>query len=234
MSPIEVGTGHRREGAFRAPSAESMETSVSTGTIVLIIVIVLVALALVGLAAWMSAKKKREQHHAQAENIRHEAVADAGGVQESEVRAREAEARAEQARLQAQRAEEEAARAHQGVSQEQALHEERMREADRLDPKVDHRSDDYTPDTSAAETQRAGVRRDRPGRSRDHRHDGDRRHDGNTGEEPPAPARPAREPPARPARGNHPRRRPGSTGRRARPSDRGPERARRDPPRAVM
>ena len=147
-----MGTDRSGKGAVRVPSSESMETSVSTGTIVLIIVIVLVALALVGLAAWMSARKKREQHHARAENIRHEAVADASGVQESEVRAREAEARAEQARLQAQRAEEEAARAHQGVSQEQALHEERIREADRLDPKVDHRSDGYTPDTSAAET----------------------------------------------------------------------------------
>lgn len=124
----------------------------STGTIVLIIVIALIVVALIGLAAWLSAKKKREQRAAQAESIRHEARSEASGVRESQVQAREAEAKAEQARLEAQRAEEQAARAHQGVSQEQALHEERIREADRLDPRVDHKSDDYTPDTSAAET----------------------------------------------------------------------------------
>ena len=123
-----------------------------TGTIVLIIVIVIVALALVGLAAWMSGRKKKEQHHAEAESIRHEATAQAGSIEESQLRAREAEARAEQARLQAQRAEEEAAREHRGVTQEEALHEERIREADRLDPKVDHTADDYSPETSAAAT----------------------------------------------------------------------------------
>jgi FtsZ-interacting cell division protein ZipA len=125
---------------------------VSTGTIVLIIVIAVIVLALIGLAMWMGGKKKREHRHAEAERIRQEAAAHAGGLQESQVQAREAEARAEQARLQAQRAEEEAARAHQGVSQEKALHEDRLREADRLDPNVDHRSDDYNPDTRAAET----------------------------------------------------------------------------------
>jgi FtsZ-interacting cell division protein ZipA len=124
---------------------------VSTGTIVLIIVIAVIVLALIGLAMWMGGKKKREHRHAEAERIRQEAAAHAGGLQESQVQAREAEARAEQARLQAQRAEEEAARAHQGVSQEKALHEDKLREADRLDPNVDHRSDDYNPDTRAAD-----------------------------------------------------------------------------------
>jgi FtsZ-interacting cell division protein ZipA len=127
---------------------------VETGTIVLIIVIAVIVLALIGLFGWMSNKKKREHRHAEAERIRHEAAAGTGGIQESEVRAREAEARAEQARLQAERAEQDAARAHQGVTQEQAQHEERIREADRIDPAVDHRSEGYTPDTSAAATSR--------------------------------------------------------------------------------
>jgi hypothetical protein len=38
------------------------------------------------------------------------------------------------------------------VSQEKALHEDKLREADRLDPSVDHRSDDYDPDTRAADS----------------------------------------------------------------------------------
>ena len=123
----------------------------SSATIVLIIVIAIIVIGLIGLAVWMSGKKKREHRRAEAERIRQEAAAHAGGLEESQVQAREAEARAEQARLQAQRAEEEAARAHQGVSQEQALHEDKLREADRLDPNVDHRAEDYHPDTSATE-----------------------------------------------------------------------------------
>ncbi|HEX5862132.1 MAG TPA: hypothetical protein VFY58_09840 [Nocardioides sp.] len=123
----------------------------STGTIVLIIVIVLVVLALIGLFAWLGNRKKKVQRYEQAESLRKEAVAEAGGVHESHVQAREAEAKAEKARLEAARAEEEAARAHQGVSQEQALHEQKIREADRLDPHVDHKSEEYSPDTSVVE-----------------------------------------------------------------------------------
>jgi FtsZ-interacting cell division protein ZipA len=134
------------------PSAESLEISVATGTIVLIIVIAVIVLALIGLAAWLGARKKKIQRHEQAESIRREATAEAGGIHESHVRAKEAEANAEQARLEAQRAEQEAARAHQGVSQERALQEERIREADRLDPNVDHKSDEYSPDTTPVET----------------------------------------------------------------------------------
>jgi hypothetical protein len=135
-----------------APSADRLENVVSTGTIVLIIVIVLVVLALIGLFAWMGNRKKKVHRYEQAESLRKEAVAEAGGVHESHVHAREAEAKAEKARLEAQRAEEEAARAHQGVSQEQALHEQKIREADRLDPHVDHKSDEYSPNTSAVES----------------------------------------------------------------------------------
>jgi hypothetical protein len=135
-----------------APSADRLENVVSTGTIVLIIVIVLVVLALIGLFAWLGNRKKKVHRYEQAESLRKEAVAEAGGVHESHVHAREAEAKAEKARLEAQRAEEEAARAHQGVSQEQALHEQKIREADRLDPNVDHKSDEYSPNTSAVES----------------------------------------------------------------------------------
>ena len=133
------------------PSAESLETPVSTATIILVIVIAVIVLALLGLAVWMGNKKKREHRRAEAERIRQEAATHAGGLEESQVKAREAEARAEQARLQAQRAEEEAARAHQGVAQERALHEDKLREADRLDPNVNHRAEDYDPDTRATE-----------------------------------------------------------------------------------
>jgi hypothetical protein len=152
MSLVEVGTCQSQGGCIPRALGDSLETPVSTATIVLIIVIVLIVVALIGLAAWMSNKKKMEHRRAEAERIRQEAAAHEGGLQESQVRAREAEVEAEQARLQAQRAEEEAARAHQGVSQERALHEDKLREADRLDPNVDHRAEGYNPDTRATET----------------------------------------------------------------------------------
>jgi len=151
MSLGEVGTCRSQGGCIPRALGDSLETLVSTATIVLIIVIVLIVVALIGLAAWMSNKKKMEHRRAEAERIRQEAAAHEGGLQESQIRAREAEVEAEQARLKAQRAEEEAARAHQGVSQERALHEDKLREADRLDPNVDHRAEDYNPDTRATE-----------------------------------------------------------------------------------
>ena len=57
--------------------------------------------------------------------------------------AQEAEARAQQARAQAERAEAEAHEARTVHQVEEAEHEDRIREADRIDPQVDHKADDY-------------------------------------------------------------------------------------------
>ena len=57
--------------------------------------------------------------------------------------AKEAEARAERLRLEAERAQDSAAQARQGYDVEQARVEDRIREADRLDPDVDHRTRTY-------------------------------------------------------------------------------------------
>ncbi len=43
-------------------------------------------------------------------------------------------------------AEAQAAEARQKLAQTEAQQEDAIREADRLDPSVDHRSDDYTPE----------------------------------------------------------------------------------------
>ena len=63
------------------------------------------------------------------------------------VQAQEAEARAQQARAQAERAEAEAHEARTVHQVEEAEHEDRIREADRIDPQVDHKADDYSPRT---------------------------------------------------------------------------------------
>ncbi len=65
---------------------------------------------------------------------------------EARVEAKEAEARAERLRLEAEQAQDSAAQARQGYDVEQARVEDRVREADRLDPDVDHRSRTYDGD----------------------------------------------------------------------------------------
>jgi FtsZ-interacting cell division protein ZipA len=114
-------------------------------TIALIVVVVLLALVVVGLLARAAGKKRTEQHRGQANVLRSEAAAHASTVQDSQLRAQEAEADAERKRVQAERAAAEAARAKQGAQVEQAGHEDRIREADRIDPDVNHQSDDYQP-----------------------------------------------------------------------------------------
>jgi len=116
-----------------------------------------VIIALIAILGYVLNKKKMEQNRARAEGLRSEAGSTATVIPEAQVRAREAEARAERARLDAQKAEEDAARANQSLSAEQARYEDRVREADRLDPDVDHRARDYQPDTSTAEVEQTSY-----------------------------------------------------------------------------
>ena len=125
----------------------------SASQIVWMIVLAVVIIALIGLVGFVMTKKQREQNRARAGGLRSEAGAAATEIPAAQVRAREAEARAERTRLEAQKAEEDAARANQALSAEQARYEDRVREADRLDPDVDHRAPDYHPDTSPAEVE---------------------------------------------------------------------------------
>lgn len=121
-----------------------------TSTIIWIIVVVVLVLLVVGLLAWVADKKRKERARLHAEELRGEASARTGTVQDSQLRAQEAEAEAERKRIEAQRADAAAAQARQGAQVEQATHEDKIREADRVDPDVDHKSTDYEP--------RAGVK----------------------------------------------------------------------------
>jgi hypothetical protein len=94
-------------------------------------------------------KRKTEEHRARAAELRNKAAGQATGLQESELQDSEAEAEAERKRVEVERAEREAEQARQAQAQEQARHEDRVREADRLDPDVDHRADDYRPGTAS-------------------------------------------------------------------------------------
>lgn len=124
---------------------DSTVTWIVVGAVVLVLLVVLIALLLRRRAA-----QKRTQSLAEAERLRAEAAARTGDVQSAEQRARQTAADAERKRAEAQRAERVAAEAHRVLDHERAVQEDAVRRADELDPRVDHRADDYEPITGPA------------------------------------------------------------------------------------
>ena len=114
----------------------------STTAWIILVVAVLVVAALV---AWLLTKQRTKKQHAHAEHLREEAHEHATQIPETQVRAKEAEAEAERARLEAERKAREARDAQVAATQQQAVHEDRLRTADEVDPRVDTSADDYTP-----------------------------------------------------------------------------------------
>jgi outer membrane murein-binding lipoprotein Lpp len=110
--------------------------------LIVIVVVVLVVAAIIALTG----KRRSEGRRQRAEELRSEASTHAAGLAESQRQAEELRAKADLARSEAARVEERAADAEQGHRIEQASYEDKLREADRLDPAVDHKADDYEPD----------------------------------------------------------------------------------------
>jgi FtsZ-interacting cell division protein ZipA len=110
--------------------------------VIVIVVVVVVVAALIALTG----KRQTANRRHRAEQLREEASTQAGALPESHRQAEELRAKADLAQAEAERAEEHAATAEQGHRVEQASYENKLREADRLDPDVDHRSSDYEPD----------------------------------------------------------------------------------------
>lgn len=109
------------------------------------IIVLVVVLVLAALAAWLVTRQRKKKQVEHAEHLRHEAREHATEIPETQVRAKEAEAQAERARLEAERAARQAEEAKVAATQQQAVHEDRLRAADQVDPRVDTASDDYTP-----------------------------------------------------------------------------------------
>lgn len=130
-----------------------------TDTIIWIVVAAIVLLALLALAAAAMKKKKAQkahEHRARAQELRTEAAGHVENVGQAKVGAKEAEARAERARLEAERADQEAAAAKQALAAEKEEYEQRLRDADRLDPDVNHKAKDYSPTPPTGTTTTAG------------------------------------------------------------------------------
>ena len=118
----------------------------------------------------MVSKRRTEQRRVRADELRAEASAKAGGLSESQRQAEDARAKAELAKSEAARAEEQAAQTEQGHQVEQASYEDKLREADRLDPDVDHKSSDYEPSVWDDQRRPGALRRRARGGARgDHR-----------------------------------------------------------------
>lgn len=109
------------------------------------IIVLVVVLVVAALVAWLVTQQRKKKQHEHAEHLRHEAQQHATEIPETQVRAKEAEAQAERARLEAERAERQARDAQVAATQQQAVHEDRLRTADEVDPRVDTRSDEYRP-----------------------------------------------------------------------------------------
>lgn len=119
---------------------------------ILIILAVLLALALI----WTAMKRKKDQAgRERASELRSEAATSAAAKQEQEARAREAEAEAERVRAQADKLEVRAQEERTSYDMTQARQEDSIREADRIDPDVDHRSTHYQPDLNGSPLHRA-------------------------------------------------------------------------------
>lgn len=108
-----------------------------TEEIVWLVVAVVVVAALAALAlAMLRRKHARDTEHRRqrATELRTEADEHARSLPDAELVAREERLKAERLRVEAERANERAREAETGYLQESALREDRLREADRIDP----------------------------------------------------------------------------------------------------
>ena len=121
----------------------------TTTTVIVVAVVVLLLIAVVAVA--LASRRKTHRRH-QAAEVRAEAGTHADSIRSSQEELAVAESRADIARTEAERAEREAAEARRGFDQDRALQEDRLREADALDPDVDHRADGYDPGTGRHRT----------------------------------------------------------------------------------
>jgi len=110
------------------------------------VIVIVVVLVIAALLVSLVGKRRTEQRRIRAEELRQDASAQASGLTESQREAEELRAKAELAEAEAERAAEQAQTAEQSHQVEQAGYEDKLREADRLDPAVDHKAGDYEPD----------------------------------------------------------------------------------------
>lgn len=111
-----------------------------------LIVIVVIVVVVAALVVVLTGKRRTANRRTRAGELRQEATTQAADLPESGRESEELRARADLAKAEAARAEERAANAQQSHRVDQAAYEDKVREADRLDPDVAHQEKDYEPD----------------------------------------------------------------------------------------
>lgn len=112
---------------------------------IIIIVVVVALLLLIGLLLAARNRRKKELARQRADELRQDAGAATASTKAQEARARETEAEALAARERAERLQAEAEERRTEAQAAHAKREDAVREADRLDPDVDHKAADYEP-----------------------------------------------------------------------------------------
>jgi FtsZ-interacting cell division protein ZipA len=124
----------------------------------IIVVLIVLAVLLLAALAWTSVRRKRDQVARQrADELRSEAATHAADHPVQEARAREAAAEAERARARADQLSAQARDERVAFDQSQAHHEDRLREADRIDPDVDPHARDERLGTSPRDGSGTGT-----------------------------------------------------------------------------
>ena len=111
----------------------------STTTIVILVVVAVVVLALVAFLVSRANAKHREQRRVEAERLRVEARERDEPIAATRNHVENLREEADVARAEADRAEHRVVEAEQALAQEEAVQEDRLREADRIDPGASHR-----------------------------------------------------------------------------------------------
>ncbi len=124
----------------------------TSGQVIWLLVGIVIVVALVAVAIVVSKRRgtaKTEHRRHEAEQLRHDAAVGASGLQANRAEAQEARAEADAAQARA-------AEAERNTAMDEATVEDRVREADRVDPDVDHTADEYQPEPPPARTESAG------------------------------------------------------------------------------
>jgi hypothetical protein len=124
-------------GGISIAASGKRQIIMDSGQLMWIIIVVVVALAIVGLVAFFGRKRKLKADRGRAVEMRQEAETDELGAREGEAKAARAEADARQAEVDAERLRREARDGQEEARSVREASQERVREADELDPDVD-------------------------------------------------------------------------------------------------
>jgi hypothetical protein len=124
-------------GGISIAASGKRQITMNSGQLIWIIIVIVVALVLVGLVVFFGRKRKLNADRGRAVEMRQQAETDELGAREGEAKAARAEADAQQAEVDAERLRREARDRQEDARTVREGSQERVREADQLDPDVD-------------------------------------------------------------------------------------------------